>query len=153
MDAPYELAQLNIGRMLAPLDTPTMADFVANLDAVNAAAEAADGFVWRLVDDVRNDATGFRFYGDDWLIVNMSVWTSPEKLGEYVYGPVHRAVLQRRREWFEHIKEAYTALWWVPAGHRPTLAEAEQRLTTLREKGPTPESFTMRERFPRPDES
>jgi len=150
MSEGYELAQVNIGRMLAPLDSPTMRDFVDNLDPVNAAAEAAEGFVWRLVDEDGGNATGFRFYGDDWLIVNMSVWTGSEAFNAYVYGPAHRPFLQRRREWFEHIAEAITALWWVPAGERPTVQDAEKRLTILREKGPTAEAFTMKEQFAPP---
>jgi hypothetical protein len=136
-----ELAQVNIARLLAPLDDPLLADFVANLEPVNAMAEAADGFVWRLKDGA--DATSIRIFDDDWLIVNMSVWTSPEKLRAFVYSDGHRAVLRRRREWFARLDEAVTALWWVPAGHRPTVAEAEGRLTLLREKGPTTDVFTL----------
>ncbi|WP_030159222.1 DUF3291 domain-containing protein [Glycomyces sp. NRRL B-16210] len=148
----YELAQVNIARMLAPLDSETMQDFVGGLDEVNAAAEAAEGFVWRLVDESGANATDFRFYDDDWLIVNLSVWTGPEPLKSFMYGPVHRPFLQRRREWFERIAEAVTALWWVPAGRPPTVEEAEQRLTLLREQGPTPKAFTLKETFPKPAE-
>jgi hypothetical protein len=147
----YELAQVNIGRMLASLDSPVMKDFMDNLDAVNAAAEAAEGFVWRLIDEDGDNATGFRFYGDEWLIVNMSVWTDAETFKAYVYGPAHRPFLQRRREWFAHMAEAITALWWTPAGERPTLEEAEKRLTLLREKGPTADAFTMKELFAPPE--
>jgi hypothetical protein len=150
MSAGYELAQVNIGRMRAPLDSPVMKDFMDGLAEVNAAADAAEGFVWRLVDGEGDGATGFRFYGDEWLIVNMSVWASPETFREYVYGPAHRPFLQRRREWFEHLAEAFTALWWVPAGERPTVEEAEKRLTLLREKGPTADAFTMRQVFDPP---
>jgi hypothetical protein len=150
MTEDYELAQVNIGRMLAPLDSPAMREFVDNLDAVNAVADAAEGFVWRLVDDDGANATGFRFYGDEWLIVNMSVWNGPETLKAYVFGAAHRPFLQRRREWFAHLGEAITALWWVPAGERPTVQDAEKRLTLLREKGPTGESFTLRRTFPPP---
>jgi hypothetical protein len=150
MNAGYELAQVNIGRMRAPLDSPVMKDFMDGLAEVNAAADAAEGFVWRLVDGEGDGATGFRFYGDEWLIVNMSVWASPETFREYVYGPAHRPFLQRRREWFEHLAEAFTALWWVPAGERPTVEEAEKRLTLLREKGPTADAFTMRQVFDPP---
>jgi hypothetical protein len=150
MSAGYELAQVNIGRMRAPLDSPVMKDFMDGLAEVNAAADAAEGFVWRLVDGEGDGATGFRFYGDEWLIVNMSVWASPETFRAYVYGPAHRPFLQRRREWFEHLAEAFTALWWVPAGERPTVEEAEKRLTLLREKGPTADAFTMRQVFDPP---
>ncbi|MEU5870314.1 DUF3291 domain-containing protein [Glycomyces sp. NPDC047369] len=151
MSAAYELAQVNIGRMRAPLDSPVMKDFMDGLAKVNAAADAHDGFVWRLADGEGEGATAFRFWGDEWLIVNMSVWEDPESFRAYVYGAVHRPYLQRRREWFEHLKEAITALWWVPAGERPTVQDAEKRLTMLREKGPSPDAFTMKELFPRPE--
>ncbi|WP_199040838.1 DUF3291 domain-containing protein [Glycomyces salinus] len=146
----YHLAQVNVGRMLAPLDSPVMHGFVSNLDRVNAAAEAAEGFVWRLVDDGGGNATGYRFWDDEWMIMNLSVWTSPEALDAFVYGDDHRPILQRRREWFEHLKEAYAAMWWVPVGHDPTVQEAEKKLTLLRERGPNPEVFTMKEKFPKP---
>src|SRR4051812_21176516 len=104
-----QLAQVNIARLLAPLDDPKLADFVANLDPVNAAAEVAPGFVWRFAAPDGN-ATSLRIFEDDWLIVNMSVWASVEALTDYVYSPLHRAVLSRRREWFSHLAEAATAL-------------------------------------------
>ncbi|WP_205323843.1 DUF3291 domain-containing protein [Glycomyces sp. YM15] len=151
MSAGYELAQVNIGRILAPFDSEVMHGFTSKLEEVNAVADTAEGFVWRLIDEQGSDATAFRVFGDEWLAVNMSVWTSPEALNAYVYGPQHRAMLKRRREWFAHLTEAYSAMWWVPAGHRPTLPEAEKRLTILREKGPTPEAFTMKELFPKPE--
>jgi hypothetical protein len=145
----YELAQVNIARLLAPLDDPQLADFVAQLDPVNAVADAAAGFVWRLKTEDGN-ATAVRVFDDDWLIVNMSVWTSVEALSAYVYGSEHRAVLRRRREWFSRLTKAATALWWVPSGHRPSVAEAEGRLVHLRAHGPTPAAFTLRETFQPP---
>jgi len=151
MSAAYELAQVNIGRMRAPLDSPVMKDFMDGLAEVNAAADAHEGFVWRLADGEGEGATAFRFWGDEWLIVNMSVWENPETFRAYVYGAVHRPYLQRRREWFEHLKEAVTALWWVPAGERPTVQDTEKRLTMLREKGPTADAFTMKDLFPKPE--
>ncbi|MDN3238369.1 DUF3291 domain-containing protein [Glycomyces tritici] len=152
MSAGFELAQVNIGRILAPFDSEVMHGFTSRLEEVNAVADAAEGFVWRLVDEGGADATDFRVFGDEWLAVNLSVWTSPEALHAYVFGPAHRAMLKGRREWFAHLAEAYSAMWWVPAGHRPTLPEAEKRLTILREKGPTAEAFTMKQRFPAPGE-
>jgi len=149
--ADHELAQVNIARLLAPLDDPQLADFVAKLDPVNAAAEGAAGFVWRLQTEDGN-ATAIRMYDDDWLIVNMSVWTSPEALLEFVYSEEHRAVLRRRREWFDRLTDATTALWWIPAGHRPTVTEAEVRLDHLRAHGPTPAVFTLRETY-RPEQT
>lgn len=145
----YELSQVNIARLVAPLDSSELADFVAALEPVNAVADTAPGFVWRLQTE-DGDATAVRMFDDDWLVVNMSVWESDDTLTAYVYGPEHIAVLRRRREWFAKSAEAMTALWWVPAGHRPSVAEAEQRLVHLREHGPTAWAFTLRETFPMP---
>ncbi|NEB75491.1 DUF3291 domain-containing protein [Streptomyces sp. SID14478] len=142
----YELAQVNIGRLTAPLDTPELKDFTDNLEPVNATADAADGFVWRLQGD-SGDATDLRIYDDEWLLVNMSVWRDHDALKAFMYAGTHRELLARRREFFERLSEAVTALWWVPAGHRPTVAEAEQRLTHLREHGPTPYAFSLRRQF------
>lgn len=143
----HELAQVNIARLKAPLDSPRLKDFVAALDPVNADADAADGFVWRLQGD-GGDATDVAVFGDDWLIINMSVWRDTNALTAFMYQGRHREMLARRREWFERIEEAMVALWWVPAGHRPTVAEAEARLLHLRANGPTPYAFTLRTSFP-----
>lgn len=140
------LAQLNIARMLAPLDTPTMAGFVARLDEVNALAEAASGFVWRLVGE-GNDATSLRPFPDDMLIVNLSVWTDLEHLRDFVYSGDHLQVLRARKEWFSAMKEAYTVLWWIPEGHTPTVEQAKERLLHLREHGPTPFAFSFARSF------
>ncbi|MFI8087473.1 DUF3291 domain-containing protein [Streptomyces sp. NPDC086080] len=145
--AAYELAQVNIARLKAPLDSPQLKDFVDNLDPVNADAEAADGFVWRLKGG-ENDATDLRAFGDSWLIINMSVWRDTHTLTAYMYQGRHREMLARRREWFERVEEAMVTLWWVPSGHRPTVAEAESRLLHLRANGPTPYAFTLRTSFP-----
>ena len=147
LDASYELAQVNIGRLQFPLDSPEFKDFVDALDPVNAVADAAEGFVWRLKSDTGN-ATDVPVLGDDWLIINMSVWRDTNTLTAFMYQGQHRELLARRREWFERMREAMTALWWVPAGHRPTVAEAEERLLHLREHGPTPYAFTLRTSFP-----
>lgn len=146
-DTVYELAQVNIARLKAPLDSPQLKDFVDALDPVNADADAADGFVWRLQDESGN-ATDIPFFGDEWLIVNLTVWRDIDALKAFMYQGRHREMLARRREWFERLEEAVTALWWVPAGHRPTVAEAEARLLHLRADGPTPYAFTLRTSFP-----
>ncbi|MFM9447037.1 DUF3291 domain-containing protein [Streptomyces acidiscabies] len=143
----YELAQVNISRLKFPLDSPELKDFVDGLEPVNADADAAPGFVWRLQSE-GGDATGIRVFGDAWLIVNMSVWRDTDALTAFMYQGQHRELLQRRREWFEKVAEAMTALWWVPAGHRPTVAEAEARLLHLRANGATPYAFTLRTSFP-----
>ncbi|MFE4670552.1 DUF3291 domain-containing protein [Streptomyces sp. NPDC056716] len=145
----HQLAQVNIARPRAPLDSPRLKGFVDALDEVNADADTADGFVWRLQSDTGN-ATDVAVFGDEWLIVNMSVWRDPDALTAYMYQGRHREMLARRREWFERLQEAVTALWWVPAGHRPTVAEAEARLLRLRTDGPTPYAFTLRTSFPPP---
>ena len=131
----YELAQLNIALMKEPLDSPGMADFVASLDRINALAEGSPGFVWRLQSDEGN-ATEFRPLGESTL-VNMSVWKDVVSLNQYVYRTAHAEIMRRRAEWFEKMREAFVVLWWVPAGHRPTIDEAIQKLELLRANGPT----------------
>lgn len=149
MASPHHLAQVNVARLRAPLDAPELADFVAALDPVNALADAAPGFVWRLQTD-EGDATSIRAFDDDMIIVNMSVWESLEALRDFVYRSDHRTFLARRRQWFERMDAPMVALWWVPAGHRPTVAEAKQRLDALGRLGATPEAFSFRRSFPAP---
>jgi hypothetical protein len=139
----YQLAEVNIARLLAPLDSPQLADFVAGLEPINALGDAAPGFVWRLKDEESDDATAFRILDDDRLIVNLTVWSSAETLRAFVYDDAHRSFLRRRREWFERLDEAVTVLWWVPAGHRPTVAEAQARLEHLRKHGATEYAFRL----------
>ncbi|MFJ7046880.1 DUF3291 domain-containing protein [Streptomyces sp. NPDC101112] len=143
----YELAQVNIARLKAPLDSPLLKDFVDALDPVNAVADAAPGFVWRLQSESGN-ATDVPVLGDPWLIINLTSWQDIDALTAFMYQGRHRELLSRRREWFERPAEAVTALWWVPAGHRPSVAEAEERLLHLRAHGPTPYAFTLRTTFP-----
>ena len=146
------LAQLNVGRLLAPLEDEQIAGFVAALDPVNAAADAAPGFVWRLQTDEGN-ATGVQASDDPLFIVNLSVWEGVEALAAFVYDDgLHRSVLRGRRQWFERLGEVFAVLWWVPAGTRPTVAEALDRLDRLRRDGPTAEAFTFRRPFSPPDD-
>jgi len=151
----YELAQVNVSRLAAPLDDPALADFVAALDPVNAVADGAAGFIWRMHTEDGN-ATAIQAFtwdaaGSSGVIVNMSVWTDIEHLAAFVYGEMHRQVLRRRREWFEPMKEAFSACWWVPAGERPSTDDAEARVKHLRRHGATQYAFTLREHFPAPD--
>jgi len=150
----FVLAQVNIGRLRAPLDSPQLAGFMAALDPVNALADAAPGFVWRLQTEDGN-ATAVRAFewdqaGSAGVILNMSVWESAEALAAFVYSEQHRQVLRRRREWFERMEEAYLALWWIPRGQVPTTEDAEDRIRHLRAHGPTPRAFTLRVHFPPP---
>jgi hypothetical protein len=152
----YLLAQVNIGRLRAAVDSPQLADFVAGLDPVNAAADAAPGFVWRLQTKDGNATSIVAFEwdtaGSAGVIMNMSVWESVESLADFVYSAGHRPVMRRRREWFEHMTEAYTAMWWIPAGTIPTTSDAEERIRHLRRHGPTPYAFNFRVHFPPPGE-
>ncbi len=146
--ARYELAQMNVAHLRAPLDSPQLADFVGALDRINALADGSDGFVWRLQDESGN-ATGLHPMGED-VIVNMSVWRDPESLQAFVYRSDHVGVMRRRREWFEKM-DIYLVLWWVPRGHRPTAQEGIERLDLLRSRGPSADAFTFGKLFSAPD--
>ena len=142
----FQLAQVNIAKMLAPLDSPVMTEFVSYLDPINALAESSEGFIWRLKDD-QNNSTSIKIYNDDFLIVNMSVWSSVDSLFQFTYKTKHIDVFKKRTSWFEKMPEMHYALWWVPAGHQPTVAEAEERLNYIRANGETPMAFTFKKRF------
>lgn len=145
----WHIAQMNVGRTVAPVESPAIADFMAALAGINALADAAPGFVWRLQTESGN-ATDIRPSDDPQFIVNMSVWSSVEALFDFVYRTAHTAVMGRRREWFEKPVEAYQVLWWVPAGHRPSVEEGLARLDHLRRHGPTARAFSFKQRFPAP---
>jgi heme-degrading monooxygenase HmoA len=147
----YTLAQINVGRFLYERGDPANADFMNALDPVNAHAEAAPGFIWRLIGD-GNDATDLvPDESDPQLLVNMSVWRDVDALASFVYRQSdHLAFMRRRKEWFEKI-EVFMALWWVPAGHIPSVAEGMARIAMLKERGPSPEAFTFRQPFAAPD--
>ncbi len=141
------LAQINIGRMKAPLDDPSMHGFMSRLDELNELAERSEGFVWRLQGADGNN-TYLRPYEDERIIVNMSVWASVEQLRAYTYGTMHAELLKQRRDWFEKFDGVFLALWWIPVGHIPTIGEAKARLASLGEHGPTPFAFTFKTPFP-----
>ena len=145
----HHLAQLNIGRTKAPLDSELLSDFVEALEHVNALADSSPGFVWRLQTE-EGDATSIRAFEDELMIVNMSVWDSVEALWDFVYAGDHLAYMRRRREWFERI-ESHMVLWWVPAGHTPSVDEALERLEDLRANGPSERAFTFKRRFAPPE--
>ncbi|MBQ1047608.1 DUF3291 domain-containing protein [Micromonospora sp. C51] len=147
--ADHHVAQLNIARLRAPLDSPELADFVALLPEVNDLAERSPGYVWRLQDE-SGDATALRPFEPD-IIVNLTVWQSIESLRGFVYRTAHLEPMRRRREWFTPLDRPHLVLWWIPAGVLPTLTEAAERLELLR-RGPSPEAFTLREPYPAPGE-
>lgn len=141
-----QLAQLNIGRLVAEQGYPEVAEFMDALDRINALAEASDGFVWRLQDDAGN-ATSFRIARDRRLIPNLSVWTDIDALQDFMYRTDHVDFLRRRREWFEPLGREHLVLWWVDDGHEPGLDEALDRLERLEHEGPTASAFTFRVPF------
>jgi hypothetical protein len=146
----FELAQLNIGIIKGPIDGPVMAEFVANLDPINALAERTPGFVWRFQTEEGN-ATSVRPYPENEnMAINLSVWKDVDALRLFVFHSDHVKIMRRRAEWFEKMDQAFLVLWWVPKGHRPTVEEAKARLETLRRKGPTAEAFTFRQAYPSP---
>jgi hypothetical protein len=148
----WHLAQVNIGRLRAPVDDPSIAEFVAGLDRINAFADRATGFVWRLQTEDGN-ATAVRPVEDDELVaINMSVWESAEALADYVYRSEHVEFMRRRREWFERFGTSYLALWWIPAGTFPTVPDAMERIAHLDRHGPTRAAFTFKHRFGPPDQ-
>ncbi len=146
---PYHLAQINIARLVAPMDDPRIKDFAQAIAAINLLAESSDGFLWRLKDETGN-ATSIQVFDDPLLIVNMSVWESLEALQHYAFQSGHAQYLRRRREWFETMTTPHLALWWIPEGHTPTLEEAKQRLAALEADGETAFAFTFHKVFPAP---
>lgn len=147
----YHIAQVNIGRVKAPADSPIMAGFYNRLDEINALADRSAGFVWRLQTPAGN-ATYLRPYDDDRILINMSVWESVESLKTYVYKTAHAELLRQREAWFEQFSGVILALWWVPAGHIPGVDEAKKRLAHLEEHGPTQFAFTFKMVLPPDDE-
>lgn len=141
------LAQINIGRLIAPMDDPRIADFIAQLAPVNALADTAPGFVWRLQSSYGN-AMDIAYNDDPSINVNMSVWKSVEALRDYVYKSNHLQVLRNRAKWFVKMDKPFACLWWIPAGHIPTVGEGRERLEHSQTRGPTPFSFWFSKLFP-----
>jgi hypothetical protein len=146
----HHLAQYNVAKLVAELDDPRLADFIANLDRINRLGDRSPGFVWRH-QNADGNSTGTRVGTDPLVVINFTVWESIEALFEYTYHSDHVEVFRRRRDWFEdHGGQHYLAMWWIPAGHVPTVEEAEERLTHLKAHGPTEYAFTFKQRFPAP---
>ena len=148
----YLIAQINIARMLAPIDDPIMADFAAQLAPVNALADQSPGLIWRLQSE-SGDATSIKVYDDDFIIINLTVWESMEALREFVYKGAHYSVLRDRKRWFEKFDGPYYALWWVPEGYLPNAEEGKERLDYLRQHGDSAYAFSFKNVFPVPVES
>jgi hypothetical protein len=147
----FHLAQINVTRAIAPLDDPLLSDFVAQLDIVNAVADADPGFVWRLKSDDGGASSYVKVPGDERLLINLTVWKSIESLKAYVYrSHEHAGVFRDRRKWFEPPDGPTFTLWWIRAGDEVTVDEGFRRLEILRTHGPTPEAFTFKASFPPP---
>ena len=147
----YHLAQINIARMLAPIDDPIMSEFVAQLSPINALADESPGFVWRLQSE-SGDATSIKIYDDELIIINITVWESVEFLREFAYRSAHVGVMRDRKRWFEIFDDPYYALWWIPAGELPSTEEGKERLDHLREDGDNAFAFSFKNVFPKPSE-
>jgi hypothetical protein len=145
----FQLAQANVARMRGALEDPVMAGFVARLESLNALADASPGFVWRYQTDA-GDATEVRVFDDELILFNLSVWESVERLEDYVYRSNHVEALQKRAEWFERSGRAPFVLWWIEAGHIPSVEEAKARFDVLWRDGSGVFVFTFRERFAAP---
>ena len=145
----HHLAQINISRLIAPLDDPRLADFMAQLDPVNAIADKSPGFVWRLQSAAGN-ATDIAYNDDPFIIVNMSVWQSLESLRDFAYRAHHLQVLRDRAKWFEKADKPSYCLWWIPIGHIPTVPEGRDRLEHYQQHGSTPHAFWFSQHFPQP---
>lgn len=142
----YHLAEINIAQMRAPLTDPLMREFRENLPSINALADHSPGFVWRLQTD-DGDATSLRIFDNEMVIVNLSVWESVETLRAYVYKSQHADFLRRKKAWFDQLGSVHFVMWWIPIGHRPTAAEAKQKLELLAAHGDTAAAFTFRRLF------
>jgi hypothetical protein len=145
----FDIAQLNVGRAVAPLDDAVMADFMNWLDEINALAERSPGFVWRLQGDSGNN-TDLKVSKDPLFIVNLSVWESIDALYDFTYRSDHKTVFKRRHEWFERLGRPTTVLWWLPSGTLPSAEAALVRLDRLTTLGPSPEAFTFKQQYPPP---
>ena len=145
-DPRFHLAQINVGRLLVPINDARIAGFVAGLEPINRLAEASPGYVWRLQSDEGN-ATSIHLTDDPLFIINLTVWESIEALRAFTYTTAHVEALRQRRDWFERHVEAHLALWWIEAGSLPTTSDALERVALLRRHGPSADAFTFREPF------
>ena len=148
----YHLAQANVAYALAPADDPLLADYIARLDEINQLADRSPGFVWRYLTDSRDPSQ--REFADPLVLFNMSVWESIEALHAYTYRTAHAEVYAARKRWFVDQKAVVgghaLAMWWIPAGARPTVADARARLAEIVSHGPSERAFTFKQRFPPP---
>jgi Domain of unknown function (DUF3291) len=140
------LAQVNIGKVIAPMDSPIMSGFADHLDEINKLAEESEGFIWRLKED-NNNATSIHVFDDPFILINMSVWESVDALYKFVYQSAHVEYLKKRKEWFEKLTDMHMALWWIPQNHFPDCNEAIERLTHIKVNGASAFAFSFKTKY------
>ena len=143
----FQLAQINVAHAIDDLDSATLAGFVNRLDEINALADSAPGFVWRLISD-ENDSSYIPAYKNPRIIVNLSVWENLESLKMFVYRSAHVELIQQKKDWFKPVTTAHMALWWVPKDTQPSESDGAHRLSHLTKHGTSPEAFTFSKPYP-----
>lgn len=146
------LAEINVAEAMYDLEDAAMAGFTGRIEEINALAERADGFVWRLKTEELGPADLEGLPNNPRLVLNMSVWRDFQSLSDYIFRSDHLELMQARHSWFKTSREPTLCFWWIPAtGPMPTAAEGWERLSLLRSKGPTPAAFPMKRRFSQPE--
>lgn len=136
-----QLAELNIGRLIAPQDDPRVADFMTNIARINGLGKRMPGFVWIMEGEAAQGNTATSIDGDPQYIPNLTVWETAAQLETFVFDTLHAKFMERRAEWFEVLGDMHFVMWWVPDGHQPTLTEALAKLDCLRTHGETADAF------------
>lgn len=137
------LAELNIGRLVAPTDDPRVKAFMDNLDRINGLGKRMPGFVW-MMEGSGAPGTGNTencIGGDPLAVTNLTVWEDAKSLETFVWGTVHKQFYQRRAEWFEVMDKMHFVMWWVEDGHQPTLEEGLERLKMREKNGDSDAAF------------
>ena len=145
----YYIAQINIALAKDEMNTETMQGFVSRLDEINADADRAEGFIWRLQTE-EGDSTAIRVFDESLLLVNMSVWENVDAMKNFVYKSSHVELIRDRQAWFKKYVDAQQALWWIPKGHTPSIEEAKEKLDLIQKNGPSQEAFHFGKLFPVP---
>jgi hypothetical protein len=138
------VAHLNVARLRALPGDPLVAEFIDNVDKVNAVAERSPGFVWRWTDEaarVSSDLTFEALFNDPLMAALLSVWETVADLQHFVQRTVHGGFVRRRETWFEPAVGPAYVLWMIEKGQVPTLSEGCSRLARLAELGPTDQAF------------
>ncbi len=136
-----QLAELNVGRLRGTTDDPIVAEFMENLDRINGLGKRMPGFVWMMEGAAGAGNTEAKIDGDPRYVPNLTVWETAAQLETFVFKTLHAKFMERRAEWFEALETMHFVMWWVPDGHKPTLAEALAKLAQLQSDGETPAAF------------